>query len=55
MSWIGPGALRRGAGVERRLRVVLDRQLDRLSDLVAGEARREHERHVDARGDAGGR
>ena len=44
----------RRAGVERRLRVVLDPQLDRLGDRVAGDPRGQRERHVDAGGDAGG-
>src|SRR4029077_21047145 len=48
------GRLLRRAGVERRLRVVLDAELDRLRDGLAGDPRGECERHVDAGGDAGG-
>ena len=35
------GGFGHGAAVERRLRVVLDAELDRLRDLVAGDVRRE--------------
>jgi hypothetical protein len=38
------------AGVIRRLRVVLDRELNRLRDLVAGDATHKDQRHVDPRG-----
>src|SRR5205085_403528 len=48
------GRLLRRAGVERRLRVVLDAELDRLSDGLAGDPGDERERHVDPGGDAGG-
>src|SRR5271154_2946574 len=41
--------------VERRLRVVLDPDLDRLSHGVARDAADEMQRHVDAGGDAGRR
>ena len=40
-------------GVERRLRVVLDAELDALRVLVAGDARRQRESHVDARRHSG--
>ena len=39
--------------VERRLGVVLDPELDRLCDLVAGDERRQREAHVDAGRHAG--
>src|SRR6476659_4540301 len=39
------------AGVEGRVRVVLDSQLDRLGDLGAGLAADQVERHVDSGGD----
>src|SRR5690349_14094152 len=48
------GRLLRRAGVERRLRVVLDAELDRLGDLVAGDVRGERQAHIDAGGHAGG-
>src|SRR3954470_2405971 len=48
------GRLLGRTGVERRLRVVLDAELDRLGDLGAGEVARKGERHVDAGRDAGG-
>src|SRR6202044_3258249 len=41
------------AGVEGRLGVVLEAELDRLRDLRAGDLGGERERHVDAGGDAG--
>ena len=41
------------ARVERRLRVVLDAELHRLRELVARDARREREAHVDAGRHAG--
>src|SRR5437660_85975 len=40
--------LRNGAGVEGRLRVVLDRQLDELGDLWSREISGERQGHVDA-------
>ena len=43
----------RRARVERRLRVVLDAELDRLRHLRARDLRGEHERHVDAGRHAG--
>ena len=47
------GALSTRARVERRLRVVLDAELDGLREVVAGDARGERQRHVDARRHAG--
>src|SRR5690242_13557141 len=43
-----------GPAIEGRLRVVLDGQLDRLRDVLAGDARGQGERHVDSRRHAGG-
>ncbi len=43
------------AGVVRRVGVVLDAELDRLGDILSRHARREVKRHVDSRGDPGGR
>src|SRR5438093_216691 len=42
------------AGVEGRLRVVFDPELDALRELVAGDARGQNQAHVAARRDAGG-
>src|SRR5947209_7653824 len=47
------GGLRRRPAVKRRLGVVLDRQLDRLRHVRAGDARGQRQRHVDPRGHAG--
>jgi hypothetical protein len=41
------------AGVERRLRVVLDVELDRLGPLPAGDLAGQPEAEVEAGGDAG--
>jgi hypothetical protein len=45
--------LARVAGVERRLRVVLDVELDRLGPLPAGDLAGQPEAEVEAGGDAG--
>ena len=52
-SWTASGALATEPLSNGRLRVVLDAELDRLRDLVAGDVRGERQRHVDARRHAG--
>src|SRR5215212_7383783 len=50
----GRGLVRR-AGVERRLGVVLDAELNRLRHLGAGDLGRQRQGHIDSRRDPGGR